>query len=672
MAKQTRGFFSRLLRGEKKESAVGSAIAAFNVRQAVNTPREYEKLAKEAYLVNVIAYRCIDLVATAASGVWWKLYNNGKQVDNHPLIDLINKPNPMTGGTQFIDQLVTYILLSGNAYIEKTTFNSNEPRELWNLRPDRMRVVAGSNGLPYSYEHEVNGVKTVFPVDPITGRSNVCHLKKTHPLNDWYGMGAVEPAAYSIDQHNAASLHNTALLQNSASPSGAMVFKGNITPEQIEAVEEKMRQKYATPRNAGKPMTFGGEWEWLQLGLNMKDLDYNEGKLAVARDICTAFGVPHELIISGQSTYNNKAEAKLMLWEDTVIPLLCMLKDGFFDWLTRDLRGYSFEFDLNDVSALIPRRQMHSMKVMQEWTSGLITRDEARLQIGYDKAKERGGDTSDQNFPLGVASKSAAPEIKSLDDLYYAGNEIDQPELLLAVSRMIEAELYDIVRIYGKDVVEEIGRRAAFDITYDVEYYIKASTSELVSQINRTTKKLLKQEISDAIAQRESFDSIKLRVMDVFGGNISEYRAAMIAATEATAATGFAADTAMLQAGIEMKEWLATPDAKTRDTHASMDGQKQRVDDYFISPSGDRGKFPGGFGSAGENINCRCAVAAVFDDEARSASTEQSRALLWEKREAKRITAEKRLMTTAKKIFTMQGAEVLKRMNSLHQEPGSF
>ncbi len=62
-------------------------------------------------------------------------------------------------------------------------------------------------------------------MDPVTGEGPILHLKTFHPLSDWYGMSAVEPAAYAVDRHNEAGAHNMAVLQNGAVPSGALIFK---------------------------------------------------------------------------------------------------------------------------------------------------------------------------------------------------------------------------------------------------------------------------------------------------------------------------------------------------------------------------------------------------------------------------------------------------------------
>ena len=61
-----------------------------------------------------------------------------------------------------------------------------------------------------------------------------------HPDNDHYGMSPLEAAAIGIDIHNASGAWNKALLDNSARPSGALVFQGKdgaLTSEQYDRLK---------------------------------------------------------------------------------------------------------------------------------------------------------------------------------------------------------------------------------------------------------------------------------------------------------------------------------------------------------------------------------------------------------------------------------------------------
>lgn len=58
-----------------------------------------------------------------------------------------------------------------------------------------------------------------------------------------------------------------------------------------------------------------------------------------------------------------------------------------------------------------------------------------------------------------------------------------------------------------------------------------------------------------------------------------------------------------------VKQWDSTIDKRTRKTHTELDGQLREIDQPFKIPSnGHTAMFPGGFGVASEDINCRCVM----------------------------------------------------------------
>jgi hypothetical protein len=116
----------------------------------------------------------------------------------------------------------------------------------------------------------------------------------------------------------------------------------------------------------------------------MVDMDFGEGKADAAREICTALGVPHILVVPGAATYNNVREAKLELWEDTVLPLLDQVVDGHNHWLApRFGDGLMLKPDLDSVSALEPRREIKRNTTTTLYEKGLIDVNEAREALDY-------------------------------------------------------------------------------------------------------------------------------------------------------------------------------------------------------------------------------------------------------------------------------------------------
>lgn len=62
------------------------------------------------------------------------------------------------------------------------------------------------------------------------------------------------------------------------------------------------------------------------------------------------------------------------------------------------------------------------------------------------------------------------------------------------------------------------------------------------------------------------------------------------------------------------RTWNATPDKRTRDTHAEMGGQTVGLNEPFVSPSGARLRFPGDpLAPIAETAQCRCNVTYRID-----------------------------------------------------------
>lgn len=380
--------------GIRNASHAGGGIARLALGQPVWTPRRYDRLADEAFVKNAVGFRCTKLIAEAAASIPLMLMKGKTEVEEHKLLDLLAAPAPMVGGQQLLEAFFAYVLLEGNAYLEGVApFETRPPSELWALRPDRMKVVPGPRGLAQAYTYDVNGETIRWNSDQVTGRAPIYHLKEFHPLNDWYGLSRAEPAAYGIDRHNEASKHNKALLQNGARPSGALIFKpvtvngqaSSAPPAIIEAAEKRLQEEHVEIAHRGRPMVLGGNIDWQEMGLSPRDMDFGDGKNDAARDICAGFGVPHELVVPGGATYNNRAMARLELYESTVLPLFGRALQGLNMWLTpRYGDGLKLVADLDGVPALEPRRETKRKAATDLFKGGLLKRDEARAMLDYD------------------------------------------------------------------------------------------------------------------------------------------------------------------------------------------------------------------------------------------------------------------------------------------------
>ena len=344
-------------RTEAKESATG-AIMVMNPGQPVWSPRDYKSFADEGYNNNVVAYQAINRIAEAIGSVRWTAWRGETELTESPFLDLIKRPNPMQSYQEYLMAKVGFLMISGNSYEERVVVGG-QPRELYNLRPDRMKIVPASNGIPASYCYEFNSRKIFWDVDPLTLQSDVMHTKLFNPINDWYGMAPIEAGAFAIDQHNEAMKWMQSLLQNSARPSGALVTKDgeSLSDDNYTRLKAQIQEQYQGASNAGRPMLLEGGLSWQAMGLSPTDMGIIESKYSSARDVCLAFGVPPQLLgIPGDNTYSNYAEARLAFWEDTVMPLLDRISADWNKWLGPFFGDQELRADLDKIPAIADKR----------------------------------------------------------------------------------------------------------------------------------------------------------------------------------------------------------------------------------------------------------------------------------------------------------------------------
>ncbi len=345
--------------------------------------RSYAALAREGFMKNPVAHRCVRMIAEAAAAVPLLLYRGDREIDDHPLLSLLARPNVRMRGADFLESLYGHLLLSGNAYVEALTI-SGAIRELHLLRPDRVRAVGGRDGWTDAYEYRVGNSVRRYAMD-VEGPA-LLHLKLFHPLDDHEGFPPLAAAQTALDLHNAASVWNKALLDNSARPSGALVYQpkegGNLSAGQYERLKQELEDGYSGAVRAGRPLLLEGGLDWKAMSMTPKDMDFVEARNGAARDIALAFGVPPMLLgIPGDNTYANYQEANRAFYRLTVLPLIARTAASLAGFLAGDGdEALRLEPDLDRVAGLSGERDQLWARV---GAASFLTEEEKRQAVGY-------------------------------------------------------------------------------------------------------------------------------------------------------------------------------------------------------------------------------------------------------------------------------------------------
>jgi HK97 family phage portal protein len=327
-------------------------------------------------------------ISQAVAGVDWTLYKQvgkeRKELDSHAIINLLYKPNPFQSKREYFEALTAFALLSGNSYLEKNGPDNGPPMELYTLRPDRIQIKPDPINFVGGYIYKTSAGEKTF--DP----NKIMHIKLFSALSDYYGLSPIQVAGRGIDNDNAANAWNNSMLNNGARPTGAMVTEDFLQDEQYNRLKGEIDTMYKGSKNAGKPMLLEGGLKWHEMGLSPRDMDFIQSKKLSRVEICAAFGVPPEIVGDKEhATYSNYQEARQAFYQDTVLPMLDLIRDKLNAGLVPDFGDSSLylDYDKDSIEALQENADTEAQRIREDVKAGILTVNEGRTARGYETLK---------------------------------------------------------------------------------------------------------------------------------------------------------------------------------------------------------------------------------------------------------------------------------------------
>lgn len=297
-------------------------------------PTGYTALSRQGFRRNPVVYRSTRLIAEAASSV--PLDTTG--LDAPSSEDLLGMATPDCPAGSLRESFFGQLQIGGSAYLEATLVDER-PVALELVRPDRVEPATDRRGRRIGWHVETDRGRRLIRRDPLTDRSPLFAFHLFDPLDPAGGHGPLEACARSVSIHNGGANWTQALLDNSARPSGALVYRGptggeRLSDAQFERLKAELDAQHTGAGAAGRPLLLEGGLDWKSMSLSPSDMDFIEARREAAREIAFAFGVPPMLLgIPGDNTYSNYREANLAFWRQTVLPLVVRFACAWEAWL---------------------------------------------------------------------------------------------------------------------------------------------------------------------------------------------------------------------------------------------------------------------------------------------------------------------------------------------------
>jgi HK97 family phage portal protein len=632
---------------------------------------------QESYNRIAWVYACVAKISSCVSSVKWNLYRkqrNGKniQIEEHPLISMLNKVNNNMSGVDFFDLWATYLALNGKFYALYN--NPSLPTQMSYLYPFYIKPIPNEKDFVSGFEYGIDSNKKIYK------KEEVLWDKFNDPLNAYDGMSPIRAMARTIDTENDAICWNKNTFENNGIPPGVFSVE-NPTNELRENLKEKWLSDYAGAKNARIPLIIDStKANYESFGMNQVDMDFLNQRKLNRIEICAGFEVPSQIVGDPEGqTYSNYKEALKSFWENTVIPkYLTKMGDTLnSDLVVRYADNLILKPDLDNVTALNDSIDTLADRATKLFESGLINQNEGReiLKFGNNTYNEDGEkfhyelvkikeDKEDEEEPEEPEEdKKSLDEIskKKLDllcKLWEKKEQEKEPFFRLFENDMIKhfdnerkeltskfenakkvnelnriadttinnnkSKLNELFKKNLKVTVNYFGKKEyknlvnklvkAFNYDDEVQQFVNDIVGEDIQNISETTLTQVRQRISFGISQEMGSLQIARLIDDLYTDGITRNRSRTIAITEVNSAANYGSFRGASQAVADydlniLKFWMSTGDRRTRPTHKDMAMHEPiKMDQTFRVGSG-KGLFPGDPQLPGsERARCRCAI----------------------------------------------------------------
>lgn len=554
-----------------------------------------------------------------------------RRLTDHPLAELIAKPNPRTTRYRLIDALVNDLGIFDVACWAKMKSNG-QPAGLLRLPPQQIEPLGDSWAWPEGVKFKGTKGSVDLPADQIV------LFRGYNPTDARWGVSPMETLRRVLAEEYQATLYREQLWKNGARFPGHIERPQNAqwSPEARERFRGDWRGLYtgSGPGAGGTPVLEDG-MTFKPGGITPAQAQYLETRKLTREEVAAAFHIPLPMVgILDHATFSNIKEQHQNLYQDTLGPWLEMIQQEIGLQLLPDFDDSGkvyVEFNLAEKMKGSFEEQATSLQtaVGAPW----LTRNEARARqnlpqvdggddlvtplnvlVGGQssptdsapKATQRGikSDEATRNLRL-IKARTTEQHSKKLAELlanFFArqskavlsaigagGDWWDAERWNKELSGDLHAASVTLAATLGKAQAEALGFDADDYNPDQTVAFLKAVSDRYATSINATTR-----------AQLEAADADPAAVFDVATSSRAEGAGAMVATFMAGFAAHEAAEQIAYRNGVTpTKTWVTGSNPRTE--HAAMDGETVSLDEMFS----DGSKWPG---DGPDSAGCNCSV----------------------------------------------------------------
>jgi len=353
--------------------------------RAQSLPVDYKTLAADGYKRNELVYACISKRAQAYTEPRLKVKVGDKDAgDNHPLVQLLENPYPKISTAHLLKSRSIMLDIGGTAYWEKIRDRGGRVAQLAPIRPDRMSIIPGSDGIA-GYEYTVGSYKAYFEPD------DILQFNYYDPVSDFYGMPPLQICAAAADSDNQRTDFTRAFFMNAAVPYGLLKTKQALDRAETTRIKRQWKEEYGGVDNWHNIAVLNADADYQRLGLTQSEMSFPDLTNLAETRICMAFAVPPVLIGAmvgmEHSTYSNYEEAGRQFIQGTMVPMFHEFVDTFNADMADEFQA-ELEVDVSELKLLQEDRTAVFERATKAYIGGLVTLNEGREEMGFEEVPD--------------------------------------------------------------------------------------------------------------------------------------------------------------------------------------------------------------------------------------------------------------------------------------------
>ena len=296
----------------------------------------------------------VEATKAVKIGIFTGVDDKKKEITDHLLNPLCENLNSNLTWGEFVEYILNWSLGTDNGcLIRKVTGLTFMSPDIVVYSPHNFNVECGTNGIrkitiinpgmTFEGEELKNFVWIKSPnFQDLIANLNPGMTKRGFSLQN--AMGTI--GAYI----RAVWLWNWRISKNSGRATG-IITGDRIREADVEEIKDTVSSQ-VTSHNNGGILVLGGNAKYIDTSKNPTDADWLKGEKIAHERICLSLGVPPELCGGGESTYNNRKEARAELYVNTIIPWAQDIMRKLNNLLKNELKGAYFDIKTSHIEAL--------------------------------------------------------------------------------------------------------------------------------------------------------------------------------------------------------------------------------------------------------------------------------------------------------------------------------